>query len=191
MVYWKSSKVEIRDIASEFKGIFAAKDIKEGEYIFRNWNDLCLMLTIEDVKQLPLKHRIFFEKYATELYEGTFVGPYETEDISSMSEYFINHSCDPNSWLVSDGDVAARRNISSGEEITIDYATFIINHFKTSKIDPCLCGTAVCRGKVDNNDWWRMKDVYQGHFLSWIQQKINKKEEEMSNTLLLSSNLYK
>ena len=171
-----SNKIEIREIVPEFKGIFATDYIERGEYIFQRWNDRCLMLTVEEIKKLQPAHKLTFEKYATELYENIFVGPYENEDISAMPAYFINHSCDPNTWLVSDHDVAARRSIKKGEQVTIDYATLILHEFESSKITKCLCGETICRDKVSKDDWWLMKDIYRGHFLSIIQQRINEKE---------------
>ena len=169
-----NARIKVVDIYPTFKGVFATGDIKEGDYIFRNWNDGAVLLERSDVTKLPPPYRFIFEKYAIELFEKKHLGPAEDDPIRDPA-YFINHSCDPNTWLVSDDDVAARRDIMAGEELTIDYATFWVNSFESSKIDRCLCGTAICRGKVDNNDWWRMKDVYQGHVLSWIQQKIDER----------------
>jgi hypothetical protein len=34
-----------------------------------------------------------------------------------------NHSCDPNLWWVGPYELAARRNLSAGEELINDYAT--------------------------------------------------------------------
>jgi D-alanine-D-alanine ligase-like ATP-grasp enzyme len=60
----------------------------------------------------------------------------------------INHSCDPSAWL--DGlDVAARRDLAEGDEITLDYATFC-----TEPMLPfaCACGAADCRGTIRGSD---------------------------------------
>jgi uncharacterized protein len=62
----------------------------------------------------------------------------------------VNHSCDPNCGVrLNDRqafDFVARRPISSGQELTFDYAmrNFTIDHFPTT----CLCGAAQCRGSV-------------------------------------------
>ena len=54
----------------------------------------------------------------------------------------INHSCDPNAWL--EGlDLVARRPIEPGEEITVEYATFIAG---TGESFDCHCGAGDCRG---------------------------------------------
>src|SRR4051812_20454356 len=69
--------------------------------------------------------------------------------VGGSGAQYINHSCDPN--LVSSifkGHILylSKRNIASGEELTVDY------RFST-KIDevPCLCGAGKCRGKINLN----------------------------------------
>lgn len=62
----------------------------------------------------------------------------------------VNHSCDPNCGVrLNDGqafDYVARRAISTGQELTFDYAmrNYTIDHFPLV----CLCGAAQCRGSV-------------------------------------------
>ncbi len=62
----------------------------------------------------------------------------------------VNHSCDPNCGVRLNDEQAfnfvARRPISSGQELTFDYAmrNFTIEHFPTV----CLCGAVQCRGSV-------------------------------------------
>lgn len=172
-----SSKIFKYEISTGFFGIFAKEEIKAGEMIFSNWNDNCRMLTLDQVKKLPRSYRTTFERYSTEVQEYIYVGPSEDADIDAHLDYFVNHCCDPNCWMVNDGDVAARRDIKAGEQITIDYATFIINEFPSSKIKQCLCGASNCRGKLSKNDWWKLRDTYRGHFLTWIEAKINQREE--------------
>jgi D-alanine-D-alanine ligase len=55
-----------------------------------------------------------------------------------------NHSCTPNTGY--DGlTVIALRNIDPGEELTLDYATFL-----DDSMEPfvCRCGSAQCRGLI-------------------------------------------
>lgn len=59
---------------------------------------------------------------------------------------FINHSCDPNTFLRCTPERAefyARRDIAPGEELTTDYGE---SHHK-GKL-PCRCGAANCRGFI-------------------------------------------
>jgi uncharacterized protein len=62
----------------------------------------------------------------------------------------VNHSCDPNCGVrLNDADAfdfVARRSITTGQELTFDYAmrNFTIDHFPVD----CLCGAENCRGSV-------------------------------------------
>jgi hypothetical protein len=71
-----------------------------------------------------------------------FMGP------SGNVDDLINHSCEPNSGLkfTTGGPVLiALRDIVSGEELTWDYSTTILNH-NWSML--CQCRTQSCRGRV-------------------------------------------
>ncbi|NJO26010.1 MAG: SET domain-containing protein [Bacteroidia bacterium] len=55
-----------------------------------------------------------------------------------------NHCCEPNTGF--DGlNVIALRNISKGEELTLDYANLLD---ETAQPFECRCGAANCRGLV-------------------------------------------
>jgi hypothetical protein len=80
---------------------------------------------------------------------------------------YASHSCDPNIWLDEGFGVLARREISTGEELTIDYATMIA--------DPeweiaCQCGSANCRGTIRGDDWKLpgLQARYADHFAPGI-----------------------
>jgi hypothetical protein len=85
---------------------------------------------------------------------------------------YASHSCDPNIWLDQGFSLLARREVSMGEELTIDYATRIA--------DPawqmaCQCGSANCRGMVRGDDW-ELPDLqarYVGHFAPGIEGSIS------------------
>jgi SET domain len=81
----------------------------------------------------------------------------------------INHSCDPNAWL--EGlDLVARRPIEAGEEITVEYATFIAG---TGASFACDCGAAGCRGTVTPQDWQLpgIRRRYREHCSAYIAGK--------------------
>jgi len=67
---------------------------------------------------------------------------------------FINHSCDPNSYVdvgvTDDGQawatVVALRPIAIGEELSYDYA------FPPHLAEPCRCGSPKCRGLIVDED---------------------------------------
>jgi uncharacterized protein len=82
---------------------------------------------------------------------------------SGTDIHFGNHSCDPNLWHVGPYEIAARRRIEAGDELTIDYGTQSgVPGFSM----PCSCGTASCRGVVTSNDWRLppLQDIYEGHW---------------------------
>lgn len=65
-------------------------------------------------------------------------------------ERHLNHSCDPNAYLrTSDGStrLLARRRITVGEEVTIDY---LINTHGGSSWR-CRCGADRCRGELETS----------------------------------------
>jgi hypothetical protein len=37
-------------------------------------------------------------------------------------DHYLNHSCDPNVWMIDEVTLAARRDIAKGEEVVADYA---------------------------------------------------------------------
>jgi hypothetical protein len=67
---------------------------------------------------------------------------------------FINHSCDPNTGVISgiadDGQVwatvIALKPIAVGEELSYDYA------FPANLAEPCRCGSPICRGLIIDED---------------------------------------
>lgn len=99
---------------------------------------------------------------------------YSVEDRGDDDSYFINHSCDPNLWMVGPVTLIARRNITSGEELTADYALWEADEAYTSRWR-CACGSSLCRGRVTGRDW-QNKDLqqrYQDHFSPLINKRIS------------------
>ncbi|MFF0769649.1 SET domain-containing protein [Nonomuraea wenchangensis] len=74
-----------------------------------------------------------------------------------------NHGCDPNLWWSAPYTLVARRDVSRGEELTLDYATctkapgFVLE---------CRCGAPLCRGRVTGEDWKRadLRERYGDHW---------------------------
>jgi uncharacterized protein len=78
--------------------------------------------------------------------------------------HFANHNCDPSLWHLSQYEVATRRTIDAGDELTIDYAT---NSGDPSFTMECTCGSPLCRGTITAEDWRRpeLQDRYEGHWI--------------------------
>ncbi len=75
-------------------------------------------------------------------------------DLADQTRW-INHSCDPNTFVESTFDLVtrelrawwvARRALVPGEELTYDYA------FVGIAAEPCGCGAASCRGLIVDPD---------------------------------------
>jgi hypothetical protein len=87
----------------------------------------------------------------------------------------MNHSCDANLWIHDEVTVVARRGIAAGEELTQDYALFTTS--PDWILNPCRCGSVVCRQVVTGNDWQRpdVQERYQDHFSPFINERIRKR----------------
>jgi SET domain-containing protein len=93
-------------------------------------------------------------------------------DALLTDEYALNHSCDPNAWMLDAITVIARRPIAVGEEITADYALWLFE--QDWKLDPCHCGSSLCRGQVTSQDWRRpeLRARYHEHFTPYLNRLI-------------------
>ncbi|MCX6799199.1 MAG: SET domain-containing protein [Candidatus Diapherotrites archaeon] len=113
----------------EGKGVFAARDFKKGETVLR-W-DTSKELSKEEAENWPEEEK---------KYVAFFGGKYFLE---FPPERFVNHCCEPNTFVKDFYDVALR-NIKKGEEITSDYGNcpFPGMNFK------CSCGSKKCRGTI-------------------------------------------
>ncbi len=74
-------------------------------------------------------------------------------DALLTDEYTLNHSCDPNTWMLDAITLIARRPIAPSEEVTADYALWLFE--QDWKLNPCRCGSPLCRGQVTSQDWQR------------------------------------
>jgi uncharacterized protein len=111
------------------KGVFAARDFKKGEVVLK-WHPLSLSKST--VKKVSPAQKHYVIKHGKKYL------------LMQAPEKFVNHSCEPNTKVKNDSDVAVR-NIKKGEEITTDYGkedgltTFT-----------CTCGHKNCRGLIGN-----------------------------------------
>jgi SET domain-containing protein len=98
---------------------------------------------------------------------------FSVEDRGEDDAYFINHSCDPNVWMSDAFTLVARRDISTGEELTADYALWEAREDYVSSWD-CHCGAKNCRGKVTGTDWMlqELQISYSGHFSPLLNKRI-------------------
>lgn len=158
---WINPKIEIRNSPIGGRGMFAWKKIEVGEEILTFGGDYIDRTEAEKEKK---KGRLVMQ-WDKNLFTAENRGDDKT--------YFINHSCDSNTWMKNAFTLLARREILPGEEATVDYALFEADEDYLSKWN-CRCGSPKCRGQVtgkdyQNPDWQKM---YAGHFSPLIKVRI-------------------
>ncbi|MFZ9935093.1 MAG: SET domain-containing protein [Arenimonas sp.] len=149
-----SSKFEVRRSKIHGSGVFAAKNIKKGEFII-------------EYKGLLRSHQEVDAAYDGEDETGhTFLFTLNEDfvvdaNIKGNEARWINHSCDPNcdSEHVDavDGDkskdrieIKALRDIKAGEELSYNYGIRLGERHtpKLKKLWACLCGSPKCTGTM-------------------------------------------
>ncbi|HOW73858.1 MAG TPA: SET domain-containing protein-lysine N-methyltransferase [Phycisphaerae bacterium] len=117
-------------------GVFAQRRFRAGSEIATIRNLLYSLST--------LPPRMW--KWAIQIGEDTFTAP------AKLATWdYLNHSCQPNAGISVKGAVehlVALRNIEPGNEITIDYSTYIGQNWGWTMT--CRCGERCCRRRVEN-----------------------------------------
>lgn len=122
-------------------GIVASHALTPGQVVFRGEGRAHRIVTRHHVEATwSAAERAVFERYAYPVSdEVSIIWDREPSEWAPQ-----NHSCDPNTTY--DGlDVIARRPISRGEELTLDYAQFLD---ETAAAFDCHCGAPGCRRRV-------------------------------------------
>lgn len=122
-------------------GIFAIRDIQAGEIIFHGEGSNQRIITRHFVEtNWSPDMQETFRKYAWPISSEVFI--LWDDDPNGWAPQ--NHSCAPNTYY--DGlDVKAAHDIMPGEELTLDYATFLDEHMEPFT---CRCGHPNCRGLI-------------------------------------------
>lgn len=122
-----NKKIIVKKSRISGKGIFANKTFRKGEVV-QKWHPR--ILSKEELQNLP-PDKLHYVLH-TDDDKILFVGE---------PERYINHSCEPNTRVVGETDVAIT-NILPGEEITSDYSGQGEETFQ------CKCGTKKCKGLI-------------------------------------------
>ena len=149
-----SSKIEVRRSKIHGSGVFAAKNIKKGEFII-------------EYKGLLRTHEEVDAAYDGEDETGhTFLFTLNEDyvldaNIKGNDARWINHSCDPNCDSehvdAENGDkskdrieIKAIRDIKAGEELSYNYGIRLAERHtpKLKKLWACLCGSPKCTGTM-------------------------------------------
>ena len=137
-------------------GVFAVQPILAGTILIHQWHDAYYVgmfgwvaLTVAEINSLPPVQRALFHRYGLDRDFGVMFGPLDHEHVTTLDN-FINHSCDPNLGYDAEGNVVARRDLTPGDELFIDYGEFVVNYDEPFT---CQCGASWCRTHVTRNDW--------------------------------------
>lgn len=164
--HFLSPRVKMQKSSSGGQGLFAVSPIKKGETVIV-WGGGIVVTNEEYEKGFKVglyqpEAGIHFDKNHM---WTTLASEPDLEDAA------INHSCDPALWFENGWPLAARRDISAGEEITFDYATGETWPMHSE----CNCGAADCRKNITGQEWKNpeFQKKYAGHFNPYIQGLID------------------
>ncbi|PSM32004.1 SET domain-containing protein-lysine N-methyltransferase [Haliangium sp. UPWRP_2] len=168
-VSWLDSRLVVKKSPIAQSGIFATENIKQGEVLIRWGGEV---FTIQEVLdgatdddtacQIDDEHYIAFAK-----------------GHGQDADDFMNHSCDPNTWMEDEVTISARRDIQAGEEITADYALWVAEDAEVL-IPNCQCKTGLCRQRIMGDDWKlkSVQDRFRGHFPPYLERRISAHRNE-------------
>ena len=160
---YRSPKTEVKDSPIHGKGLFAKAPISQGEIVAVKGGYILNAQEWADLEQELGSAEI-------QVAEDFFIAPVHKEERAGGMLY-TNHSCDPNIAIQGQIIFVAMRNVTSGEELTHDWAT-------TDDLDyelECTCGTPKCRGTITGKDWMKkeLQEKYRGWFCWFLQRKID------------------
>ncbi len=122
-------------------GIYANRDIRSGEVIFKGEGRAQRIITKKFVeKNWNEDEKLHFRRYAYPVSDEVFI--LWDDDPSEWAPQ--NHCCTPNTEF-NGLNVLAITDISKGQELTLDYANFLDEHMEPFD---CQCGAKACRGKI-------------------------------------------
>jgi D-alanine-D-alanine ligase len=122
-------------------GIYATQPIAKGDVVFKGEEKAQRIVTkhfVDDNWNEAEKEN--FRRYAYPISKEVFI----LWDNNPAEWAPQNHSCEANTGYVG-LNVVALRNITKGEELTLDYASFLDEHAQPFT---CTCGSKQCRGLI-------------------------------------------
>ena len=136
------------------QGVFAIEAIDRGAVILR----------LDDSRVVDDTHPLRPEDGESSIHCDYL--PDGTVTLMRSPECYINHCCEPNSYIYSAGRkrfLLAMRDIAAGEEILMDYALNAVDGDEWK----CRCGVADCRG-YHRCDFFTLSPQLQREYLPWL-----------------------
>jgi uncharacterized protein len=166
-VPWIDEALVIGESPISGQGLFAAENIASGRIVIRLGGRLASTSQLRD-----------FLITSSEYVDTLTV----TDDVHlvlppATRVHYGNHGCDPNLWHVGPYEIASRRPIEAGEEVTIDYGT---QSGAPGFSLVCSCAADICRGVITSEDWKRpnLQALYAGHWVPALDERIRRQTEE-------------
>jgi uncharacterized protein len=159
---YRSPKTVVKKSATQGRGLFARRPIREGEIVSIKGGRLL-------TRRLLHQHREQVGAADLQITDGLFLAPLSGRERGRVMMY-LNHSCEPNVGIQGQIVFVAMRDVRSGEELTIDYAMFDSDSTPMT----CNCQTASCRRTITDTDWRRpeLQRKYRGYFSWYLLAKM-------------------
>lgn len=162
--------IQVRESAIAGRGLFATGFIAKGEIVWE-CDPSEKHYHISEIKTWPKEKQDYFFSCTYQVGPDTYYGMDGTDPDDAD---FMNHSCEPNTWFISDTVMLARGDIKLDDEITYDYVTSETR--EDFNLD-CQCGSALCRGKVSRNNLIEsraLREVYAGRLMRHVQDFLDR-----------------
>ena len=158
-------RIEFRKSSISGYGMFAREPIKTGETV-------CMVggrvMTDSEFAAFQATHSLY-----NSIQIDDHLHLVEDPEITQSLDGSMNHSCDSSAWMDDEVTLVARRDIESGEEVTVDYALFTTQS-NWMLDNRCHCRSPHCRRIVTGDDWRRkeVQERYRNHFSPFINRRI-------------------
>jgi len=166
---WADGRVVVRRSSIDGRGLFASDDIAAESVVLVLGGRLVGSADLADLVAAA-------DRRATDAAYVDSITVYEDAHLVMPPRsvvHFANHSCDPTLWHVGPYELAARRQIRTGEELTVDYGT---NSGASGFVMECRCRSTGCRRRITSEDWRKpeLQRHYAGHWTPALQRRIER-----------------
>lgn len=164
---WTDPRIEFRESRIRGNGMFAREPIKKGETVCVVGG---IVMTDAEFAAFQATHSLY-----NSIQIDKNLHLVEDPEVTRSLEGSMNHSCDSSSWMDDEVTLVARRDIESGEEVTVDYALFTTQS-NWMLDNRCRCRSPHCRRIITGDDWRRaeVQERYRYHFSPFINRRIER-----------------
>ena len=161
---WYDPRLEVRESEIHGRGLFATAPILAGEVVMV-WGGVVYTQTQLQTAKLE-------GGWSYSIVDETHEPIYLFAPADGI-DYFINHSCEPNIWLMDAVTLVARSDIVAGQEMCGDYGLW---ECEAGWSLLCECGAEVCRGTITGEDYLQpeLQERYSGHFMPFLTRRFER-----------------